>query len=73
MAQSRYVTPAEAGTELGLSDAHVRRLCAAGRIEGAKKTWGGVWMVPSPVVYVDRKPSGRPNERRRPDGYPVDT
>ena len=70
MAQNRYLTPAEAGSELGLSDAHVRRLCAAGRIEGAKKTWGGVWMVPSPVVYVDRKPVGRPRERRsgRDDG-----
>ena len=53
--QPLYVTPADAGAELGLSDAHVRRLCAAGRIEGAQKTWGGLWMVPSPVVYVDRK------------------
>ena len=50
------ITTAGAAEELGLEVSHVRRLCIAGRIQGARK-WGRDWMIPSPVVRLDT-PSG---------------
>ena len=54
-----YATLAEAAAELGLEESWVRRLCAAGRIEGAFKL-GRDWLIPRPIVRVrQRKSSNR--------------
>ena len=46
--------------ELGISIAWLRRLCAAGRIEGAYKNENRHWVIPADFRYVGRLPRGRP-------------
>jgi len=49
----------EAAKELGISDAHLRRLLAKGEIKGRK--WGRDWMVLSLNYRRKRRPKGGEN------------
>ena len=52
-----------AAKTLGLMPATVRLLCQRGQIEGAVK-FEGVWVIPDPPIYTDRRRPGRqPTER----------
>ena len=62
-----HVTTAQAADELGLDITTVRRLCQNGRLKGATQAFGrGDWMIPYPVVYLDRRTVGRPKEAAAP-------
>jgi excisionase family DNA binding protein len=46
-----FISVAAAALALGLSRRHLRRLCAQGRIAGAKKL-GRDWLIPNPPVVI---------------------
>ena len=41
-----YMTPKQAGSAWGISERRVQVLCAEGKIEGAKRLGGKVWIIP---------------------------
>ena len=53
------LTVREAAAEMDLSPVRVRQLCQDGRIKGAVKFGGWVWMIPTPIVRY-QPPRGRP-------------
>ena len=65
--EQKYVTVMDAAVELGLDSSQVRRLCGAGRIQGAEK-WGRDWRIPSPVVRLPGPPRGGYRPRRNRGG-----
>ncbi|GMU72227.1 MAG: hypothetical protein AMXMBFR42_16860 [Burkholderiales bacterium] len=50
----QIVSSIDAAKILGVTDARVRQLCIAGRIEGAKKI-GSVWLVPVKIARNGRR------------------
>ena len=58
---AEFIGTTEAGRILGLTRRSVSRLCNEGRIEGAIQVFKRRdWLIPTPVVYLDRRGRGRP-------------
>ena len=51
---TRYISLHEAAIELGLSTGRTVKLCQRGLIQGAWKEDYYTWVIPSPVVRLDR-------------------
>lgn len=41
-----YITPKEAGELWGITDRRVQELCAKGKIKGAQRLGGKMWVIP---------------------------
>jgi len=61
----KLLTSAEAGARLGISACQMRKLCKAGRVDGAVK-YGRDWVIPeSALALVTRRVGGWPAGRSR--------
>jgi hypothetical protein len=56
-----YVTPKEAAKLWGISERRVVVLCANGKVEGAKRLGGKMWVIPQ---SAEKPPDGRTREAK---------
>ena len=60
-----YLTPKEAGAIWGLTDRRVQELCAKGRVQGAQRLGGKMWVIPkdAPKPVDGRTKEARHNKQ----------
>ena len=67
----RWLTTTEAAEDLKMTPAGVWYLCSKGRIEGARQTDQGTWLIPTPVRVTHgrrgRPPKSDPDEPATPE------